>query len=114
VDPDEAKAISEPIIKSIREPSAFDPETKQAIYRPVVYDVLESKHVDAIKGGILDSVPAVLEAIRNALSIGSLMGTLGGTVVFLRDAELERDEARRTAEYLDERGDDVNPANERG
>jgi len=59
-----------------------------------VYDALEQKLVNAYEAGILDSTPAVVEAIRNALSIASQLGTLGGTVVFARDRELERSEAR--------------------
>jgi chaperonin GroEL len=61
---------------------------------PMVYDALNGSLVDAFEAGILDSTPAVLEAIRNSLSIASLLGTLGGTVVFKRDLEVERREAR--------------------
>lgn len=67
---------------------------------PKVYDALEGKLVDAFEAGILDSTPAVLEAIRNSLSIASLLGTLGGTVVFKRDAEVERTEARDMANFM--------------
>ncbi len=77
-----------------------------------VYDVLEGKFVDTYSGGITDSVPAVLEAIRNSISIASLLGTCGGTVVFKRDGEVERQEARDTQEFL--RNANVNPADERG
>jgi hypothetical protein len=76
-----------------------------------VYDFLESKHVDPYEGGILDSTPAVLEAIRNAISSASLIGTLGGCVVQKRDADLERSEARATADFI--RNINHNPADER-
>jgi chaperonin GroEL len=76
-----------------------------------VYDAQEGKWVDAFEGGILDSTPAVLEAIRNSLSIATLLGTLGGVAVFPRDTDLEREEAKATNEYL--RTVDDNPANER-
>lgn len=79
---------------------------------PRVYDALNGTVVLAMDSGILDSVPAVLEALRNSLSIASLLGTLGGTVVYKRDTELERQEARDTNEFLRNAGD--NPANERG
>jgi len=79
--------------------------------KPVVFDFLESKHVDPFEGGILDSTPAVLEAIRNAISCASNVGTLGGCVVFGRDAELERTEARATSAWL--RDANENPADER-
>jgi chaperonin GroEL len=82
-------------------------ESKNAM----VYDCQEGKWVNAIEGGILDSTPAVLEAIRNSLSIATLLGTLGGCIVYPRDTELERQEARDTDEYL--RTVDDNPANER-
>lgn len=79
--------------------------------KPLVYDVLEGKFVDPFVGGVLDSVPAVLEAVRNSISISSLLGTCGGTVVFKRDTQLERQEARDTNEFLRNAGD--NPADER-
>ncbi len=66
----------------------------------IVYDALECRHVDAIEGGILDSTPAVLEALRSSVSIASLLGTLGGAVTFYRDKELERSEAKDTADFL--------------
>ena len=67
---------------------------------PVVYDALDSKFVSPIEGGILDSLPAVLEALRNSLSIASLLGTLGGTIVYKRDHEHDRSEARENASWL--------------
>lgn len=68
--------------------------------KPIVYDLLEGKHVDPFEGGILDSTPAVLEAARNALSIATLLGTLGGIVVFARDRELEKKEALAAAAWI--------------
>jgi chaperonin GroEL len=76
-----------------------------------VFDVLEGKLVDTFEGGILDSTPAVLEAIRNSISIAALLGTCGGTVVFKRDLGVERQEARDTAEFL--RNANTNEADER-
>lgn len=67
---------------------------------PVVYNCLEDKLVNPMEEGILDSTPAVLEAIRNSISIASLLGTLGGTVVFARDEALERSESRETQQFL--------------
>ncbi len=66
----------------------------------VVYDAWEGKQVDAVAGGILDSTPAVLEAIRNSISIASLLGTTGGTIAFKRDDELERQEAMDTNHFM--------------
>jgi len=66
----------------------------------LVFDGVSCTFVKAVEGGILDSTPAVLEAVRNAISIASLLGTLGGTVVFARDAELERQEGRDMADFV--------------
>jgi chaperonin GroEL len=96
----EAESIIAPILIAMRDEKP-----------PLVYDFLESKHVDPYKDGVLDSTPAVREAIKNALSIASLLGTLGGVVVFKRDGELERTEARASAQW--EREVNSNPADER-
>lgn len=76
-----------------------------------VYDALEGRFVDAFEGGVLDSTPAVLEAVRSSLSIATLLGTLGGVVVFERDNELERRESTANNEFV--RNANVNEANER-
>ena len=102
VNDDEAVKILEPVISSL---SSGNPDAA------TVYDALEGKHVNAVQSGILDATPAVLEAVRNSISIASLLGTLGGTVVFKRDLDLERTEARDSAEFL--RNANWNPANER-
>jgi hypothetical protein len=60
---------------------------------------------------VYDSIPAVRESIKNSLSIATLLGTLGGAVVFPRDSEFERSEARDTAEFNRNAG--INPADER-
>jgi chaperonin GroEL len=116
VDTDEALAIEAPILKSIREPQVEGNDQgglQTLVFHPLVYDCLEQKHVDAFQGGILDSTPAVLEALRNALSIASLLGTLGGTVVFNRNRDMELLEARAAAEYGRE-DNGSNPADDRG
>lgn len=77
-----------------------------------VYDALRGTFVNAVEGGVLDSTPAVLEALRNSLSIASLLGTLGGTVVYYRDSQLERQEASDTASFL-RHAAEGNPADER-
>jgi chaperonin GroEL len=67
--------------------------------------------VRATKAGLLDSVPAVLEAIRSSISIAALIGTLGGIVVFERDEEHERSEAAANEDFVRNAG--ISPANER-
>lgn len=79
--------------------------------KKVVYDAYNHVHGDPVQLGVLDSTPAVLEAIRNSISIASLLGTLGGYVVFKRDADLERSEARDTQSWL--RDANSNEANDR-
>ena len=54
------------------------------------FDVSEQKWVPKVE--LLDSVPAVTEAIENSISIASLLGTLGGIVSFDRDSEADRRE----------------------
>jgi len=114
-------ALMEPIYVLFRNLGYSKSETDQSFLTPLlnkvvvgeteVYDAQEGKWVDAYEGGILDSTPAVLEAVRNSLSIATLLGTLGGVAVFPRDTDLEREEAKATNEYL--RHVDDNPANER-
>jgi chaperonin GroEL len=79
--------------------------------KTVVYDAYEHRHGDPVELGVLDSTPAVLEAIRNAISIASQLGTLGGTVVFHRDTQFERTEAHNAQDF--ERNANINEANER-
>lgn len=95
----EIQTTLEPIIQGMREDKA------------IVYDAMSGTHGDPIKLGILDSTPAVLEAVRNSISIASLLGTLGGTVVFARDAALERSEASATQDWM--RNANGNEADER-
>ena len=77
----------------------------------VVFNGYTHEFEDAFAAGVYDSIPAVREAIKNSLSIASLLGTLGGAVVFPRDSEFERSEARDTADFNRNAG--INPADER-
>ena len=43
---------------------------------------------------VLDSAPAVLEAIRNSMSIASLLGTMGGLIAFKRDDDADKEEEK--------------------
>ena len=70
-----------------------------------VYDALQQKFVDADEAGILDSTPAVIEALRNSISIATVLGTLGGAVVFPRDKEFERRESKEAHDYLRNTGE---------
>lgn len=75
-----------------------------------VFDAAAGRWVDAWEAGLLDSTPAVVEAIRSAISMSQL-GALGGSVSFYRDGDLERQDAAAKAEFL--RTVNSNPANER-
>lgn len=110
-----ARSLREPIYRLYANAGYTPTEALDMIERLSVlesYDVLERKWVDPVGEGLLDSLPAVRDALRNSISIASLLGTCGGTVVFPRDAEFERTEARDTADFL--RNANVNEANERG
>jgi chaperonin GroEL len=56
------------------------------------FDLSEDRWVE--KYDILDSVPAVTEAIRNSISIASLLGTIGGIVAFKRDYDTDKAEEK--------------------
>lgn len=51
---------------------------------------------------ILDSMPAVQEAIRNSISIATLLGTLGGIIVFKRDSEMDSLDSKDLRTYMKE------------
>lgn len=70
----------------------------------VVWNGVTDTFVDPKEAGIMDSVPAVLEAIRNSLSIATLLGSLGGAVVFPRDLEVERAESADANAWLKNAG----------
>jgi chaperonin GroEL len=56
------------------------------------FDIPSQKWVP--KFDLLDSAPAVIEAIRNSISIASLLGSLGGIVAFQRDAQSDKEEEK--------------------
>ena len=78
----------------------------------IVYDLETQKYGDPFELGILDSTPAVVQSIRNATSIATILGTLGATICFPRDNELERMESMDNNHFL-QQTEVANPANER-
>lgn len=74
-----------------------DPETPMTAAE--IVDLQTCEVTSAMDRGVVDSLPAVREALRNAVSIATLLGTLGGAVVHPRDAEFERREAEATADF---------------
>jgi hypothetical protein len=77
----------------------------------VVRDISKNELVPAIENGILDSLPAVREALKNSISIATLLGTLGGCVVYPRDYEVDKIEGADYNSFIRDSG--WNPANER-
>ena len=65
----------------------------------LVYDIENQKFGSAYELGLFDSLSAVEESLKNAASIATVMGTLGGIVVYPRDNEFERSEAAADAEF---------------
>lgn len=76
-----------------------------------VWNAATGKFVKADEAGLLDSTPAVRDALKNAISIATLKGTLGGVIVQPRDISMERSEAGASAEF--DRYINHNPADER-
>lgn len=61
------------------------------------FDIAEQKWVPT--DALLDSLPAVLEAVRNSISIASLLGTMGGIIAFKRDGDSDKEEERFTRRF---------------
>ncbi len=76
-----------------------------------VYDLETRSWVDPFEAGLLDSAPAVVEAVRSAASIALQLGTCGAIVAYRRDTEVERREAASALAYSRATNDE---ANERG
>jgi chaperonin GroEL (HSP60 family) len=58
-----------------------------------VYNIETATFGNAFELGLFDSTKAVEESLVNAVSIASVLGTMGGIVVAPRDAAFEREEA---------------------
>lgn len=91
------EALVEPVKVLYRNYGYNEEEITQQIFRilnsdDTAFDLSEDKWVH--KYDILDSVPAVIEAVRNSISIASLLGTMGGIVAFKRDHETDKEEEK--------------------
>jgi chaperonin GroEL len=64
----------------------------------LTFDLQEGKWVNRTE--ILDSTAAVLEAIRNSISISTMLGTLGGLVVFKRDSSIDSKDSMDLQDFL--------------
>jgi len=75
-----AEEINEVVVNLVKDPSK-------------VYDAAASEYGHPLDVGLLDSQPAVKEAVRSAVSIATLLSTLGGVIVFARNSILDSTEA---------------------
>lgn len=65
----------------------------------LVYDVSNQQFGKAEDLGIFDAAPAVEQALSNATSIATVMGTLSGIIAYPRDNQVEMEEARADREF---------------
>lgn len=63
----------------------------------LLYDLNKLKIVPIFQANVYDSATAVKEAIANAASIASIFGTMSGVVVYPRDNEIDKEEAKKEA-----------------
>jgi chaperonin GroEL len=81
-----------------------------------VYDVESATFGHFKQMGVFDATLAVEQSLKNAVSISSVMGTLGGIVAFPRDNQLENQEYKDQMNFqrtLDNSQSLANEANER-
>lgn len=105
-----SEALLEPVRVLYRNYGYNESEIVQQIFNLLnnneeAYDILEERWVS--KYELLDSVPAVIEAIRNSISIASLLGTVGGIVAFKRDKDSDKAEEKFVRQFessIGERG----------
>ena len=89
----------------------FNIDKRTKFKNVIVRDISKNQMVNAIECGILDSLPAVKEALKNSISIATLLGTLGGCVVFPRNNEVDKTESRDYNDF--QRTANWNPADEK-
>jgi chaperonin GroEL len=111
-----APALEEPCIRLFTNAGYTEDEARKFFpditVDGMVFDIAKHEWVKAGTGGLYDATPAVSSALENALSVAGTLGACGGIVTFQRDKELERTEARSSAEFM--RNANTNEANERG
>lgn len=116
-----APSLMEPITRLLENAGLTETEIQEVVEKlladeSLVYDVENHQFGDALELGVLDALPAVEEALKNATSIATVMGTLGGLIAYPRDHEFERQEAAADSEFnkiLENPHAFVNEANER-
>ncbi len=66
----------------------------------IVYDIENQLFGKAEELGLFDATKAVSESLTNAVSIATVLGTMGGIVAFPRDDVFERSEATADSEFM--------------
>ena len=77
---------------------------KQNKKRPMIFDAQAHAFIDPIAGGIIEPAKVCRVGLGNALSVASLLITLGGIVVVPRDAGLENQLAMQKSAFQDMMG----------
>ena len=78
-------------VREVLEKLSLDPD--------LVYDIENQVYGRAEELGLFDATKAVYESLNNAVSIASVLGTLGGIVCQPRDGDFERSEAKADEEF---------------
>ncbi len=68
--------------------------------KSVVYDIENQVYGKAEDLGLFDAARAVTESLSNAVSIATVLGTMGGLCVHPRDDAFERSEAKADSEFM--------------
>lgn len=100
-------AFTQPLLLLLTNSGLSEDEKKEVLTQlidnnTIVYNTLTKQSGDAFTLKLLDSVPAVLESVRSAVSIAGLLGTLGGVCVFERDDEFDRAQSMKHSKLKDE------------
>ena len=98
---DQVLGIRDRVCKSVTDLTGYPKATE-------IFDAARGEFCNALAWGILDSTPAVRDAIKNAISNATLLGTLGGCIVQPRDREVELKEARDAADWERIKGQNIN------
>jgi chaperonin GroEL len=123
---DPARAVLQPALMSLPmrllDNAGYSSEETSAIISKLVenpdlvYDVENEKFGKAEELGLFDATKAVSESLSNAVSIASVLGTMGCIIAHPRDGDFERAEAKADAEFIrntENANAFVNEANER-
>ena len=97
-------SLMTPIVRLLENAGYTDDEIKDVMDSLVenpdkVYDAANHRLGDAMELGLFDSEPAVEESLKNAGSIATVMGTMGGIIAYPRDEVFERSEAAADLEF---------------